>query len=171
MSASVRLSLKAARQLATGYPATTETSRELEAAIAKAERSTATRKRLTKPKQAKRAEKRKETSAIYAAVERRAEGKCEACGSAFGPRDILATRPEMDHFLGRGRAAQSERNCWLLCGRCHWNKTRNSPSRADWLEVFAQHCSRNELGPEFLAAKRELAFVEARRDLPLGGAT
>ena len=86
-------------------------------------------------KGAKRATKRERTSAIYDAVAKRADGKCEACGLVFS----WENRAEMDHFFGRGKVAQSEANCWLICWACHLRKTRNLPSAKAWLDRFVTH--------------------------------
>lgn len=86
-------------------------------------------------KAAKREAKNKETATIYEAVAARAGGSCENCGgefSSFAPA-------ELDHMLGRGKAPQSVRNCWLICRLCHRDKTNNVPSAPYWFERMLRH--------------------------------
>jgi hypothetical protein len=87
----------------------------------------------------KREQKNAETSAIYAEVEKRADGKCEACGRLFSPSDP----PELDHALGRGKVAQSVRNTWLIHRSCHRARHAGRPSSAYWHGLFAVHCDRH----------------------------
>jgi 5-methylcytosine-specific restriction endonuclease McrA len=87
---------------------------------------------------AKRASKTKETKRIRTMAVERASGRCEACGSEFS-----AFNPaQLDHFWGRGRAAQSIENCWLVHATCHSDKTSNRPSRAHWLFKFLSFANR-----------------------------
>lgn len=69
---------------------------------------------------AKRETHRKETAAIRAEVEKRAEGKCESCGGADDGRPL--GRLEMHHVLGgigRRRQMQAVENCMMVCRFCH----------------------------------------------------
>lgn len=162
MSAYVKLSMRAARQLAyiletSGQKQPQETQSELRAAIAKAERAKSRRVESRKPSEAARASKREETAAIRAAVVIRAKDACEVCGS--GGQWL-----ELDHFFGRGRGrpAQSARNTWLLCATCHRAKTLNRPSASIWLLHFKAHCAVHGYEKELATAESRLAFIIAR---------
>lgn len=155
MSAQVKLSLRAARNVYDFCDPNSPSARELEAAIARATRASATRKRLGAPKRAKKASKREETQAIRAAVMERARGRCEACGV---PSVVL----ELDHQHGRGKAPQSVENCRALCPLCHREKTLSRPSAAHWLKDFAAHCDVYGYAAEAKRARARLSFVEAR---------
>jgi 5-methylcytosine-specific restriction endonuclease McrA len=70
----------------------------------------------------KKAEKRKahreETSAIRAAVMKRADGRCEVCGASEAPYNPL----HMHHTVmgsGKRRQQQNVSNCVALCMGCH----------------------------------------------------
>lgn len=131
---------------------------ELRAAIAKAQRSSTTRKKLRQPKESKRAAKREETSTIRTVVMARASHCCEACGDAFW----TAAPGELDHFFGRGHEKQTSRNCWALCRSCHRKKTDGNPSAAFWLGAFIRHATKHGYSSEASRARARLQFVEAR---------
>jgi len=159
VSPRVSLSLKAARALLDGSKGLySRDVDELRAAIAKAQRSSATRKKLRQPKESKRSAKRKETTSVREAVLKRAGGRCEVCQhglTEFSPA-------EMDHFFGRGKAAQSVSSCWALCRYCHRSKTDNHPTAGYWLERFAAHCDFYGYAAEAERARSRLAYVDAR---------
>jgi hypothetical protein len=166
MSATIRLSLRFAKELLEfgeefarrpGQPH--PRLAELEAAIAKASRASATRAQLRKPKQAKRKAKREATRDVRAAVLKRAGGDCENCG--WGG---LAAQLELDHFEGKARS-ESVETCWLLCRVCHRLKTNNQPSTTNWLDVFAFHCRKHGYSEAEARARKRLAFVQARGTL------
>lgn len=161
---SVRISWKTAQLILGSFPndwvgqgTVGRAFAELRAAMAprKSVKAAATRRT------AKRASKKEETAAIRAAVMKRAGKYCEACLS-FCPS------PEMDHFFGRVRAAQSERSCWSLCRLCHREKTNNAPSAAHWLEAFVAHCERHGYREEAGMAVRRLGMVQAKATLSAG---
>jgi 5-methylcytosine-specific restriction endonuclease McrA len=159
VSATVRLSLRAAKAIAASGVLTRMTTShsamaELDAAIAKASRASATRRTLRKPKEAKRKAKREARGEVGAAVMDRAHGRCECCGSGDG---LL----ELEHFFGRARAESLE-TCWALCRACHRSKTDNDPSAAWWLKRFARHCEHYRYSEAEARARKRLAFVEAR---------
>ena len=82
---------------------------------------------------------REQTSAVYLAVEARAQGHCEACGAKFSH----ALRPKMDHWLGgSGRRKPEERvdTCWMLDELCERSRTHNRPTAAFWNQRFEIHC-------------------------------
>lgn len=158
MTASVKLSLRAAQALLSYRPLELTTSREwgeLSDAIARAERASKTRARLAKPKREKKATKREETVLVRVLVMARADGRCESCGASAVPL-------ELDHQHGRGKAPQSRFNCRALCLHCHREKTLSRPSAAHWLEDFIQHAERHGYTAEAKRARARLAFVEAR---------
>lgn len=103
-------------------------------------------KRFKKPIQREREAKEKKerlgrkgaTAAIRAECLKRANGFCES-GVCF---DLWT---EMDHWLGgngRRRQKQSVETCWMLCRRCHHDRTNAVPSAAFWNGNFALHCAR-----------------------------
>jgi hypothetical protein len=121
------------------YPALAGALRQLKDGLAP-RRLKLIEKQRREEKRSKREVKNAETSAIYADVEKRADGKCEACGRAFGQFDP----PHLDHYVGRGKAKQSVRNCWLIHGNsCHRQKHAGHPSAAYWHGLFAVHCDRH----------------------------
>lgn len=161
MSASVRISMKVARQLeadAGNVWADRGAIGELSAAIFRAERASTRRIVAKKPKEAKRKAKREETSEIREAVMNRARGNCEACGRPCSEVSPL----EMDHFFGRAKTQQTTMNCWALCHGCHLDKTNNHPSSAWWLSRFYGHAEWHGYWDVAKRAKRRLAFVNAR---------
>jgi len=135
--------------------------RELERAIAHAERAAKTRTALRKPKESKRKAKQTETSSIRAAVMTRAGGRCESC-QAFSQQPL-----QLDHFFGRAKVPQAVSNCWALCWYCHRAKTDNHLGAPRWLESFAGHCVRNGFKAELDRAEARMAVVEAKH---VGGA-
>jgi hypothetical protein len=160
MSATIRLSLRFAKELlefgeefadVPGNP--TQALDELEAAIAKASRASATRAQLRKPKQAKRKAKREATRDVRAAVVKRARGECELCGGFW--------HLTLDHFEGIARSESLE-TCWLLCWGCHREKTDNKPDAAWWAGAFAKHCARHGYSEAEARARKRLQFVRAR---------
>jgi hypothetical protein len=167
MSASVRISLKAARELLKvahlNDPFRPESSRaqdELSAAIDRATRASATRRKLRQPKEEKRAAKRAATSAVREAVLERAQGTCECgCGEPFTfGISGLAT---MDHFEGKARSESLE-TCWALRWACHNRKTNNYPDAAFWLESFIAHCDKHAYPEAADRARTRLGYVLAR---------
>lgn len=115
----------------------------------------------------KKTEKRKRdnakaTRAIYGVVELRARGRCEvpSCSEEFSDLN----RPEMDHFLPKGRRPQSDRTCWLIHWGCHRGKHASWPDRAFWLVQFINHCEKYGYDKEAEIARAELeasAILEA----------
>lgn len=114
-----------------------------------------------KLKAAKKAEKRDETAEIRAAVVKRADGRCECGCDTF----VTEETGELDHFFGRGKVRQTERNTWLLSRECHRAKTNNSPSRAAWLNRFIAHCDRHRFTSEAWHAETLRKTVEAKERL------
>lgn len=72
---------------------------------------------------------------------------------------------ECDHFFGRAKAEEVEATCWVLCSRCHYAKTQNSPSASHWLELFIDHCRRYNYSESQQRAEARLVFVDTRRQL------
>lgn len=105
-------------------------------------------------------------AALVQALGARAHGCCEVCGVSFSQ----AGR-EIDHVFGRARQEEVEATCWLLCPRCHYAKTQNSPSASHWLEKFIAHCKRYGYAEAQHRAEARLQFVDTRRTLgaALGG--
>jgi hypothetical protein len=161
VSATIRLSLRAARTVIYWRPGVDARGaedfafRELEAAIAKALRASATRAQLRKPKVAKRKAKKHAWGQVRDAVVARAANRCEACTG------WLVGLAQVDHFFGRSRAETVE-TCWALCRQCHEEKTINRPSAASWLIAFAKHCAKHGYSEAEARARKRLAFVQAR---------
>lgn len=128
---------------------------ELRAQLGKPNKAKALRR---KRKDAKRATKRDETSAIYAAVMARANARCEAC-DAYVPYGGL----QLDHMFGRVRVRQSERNCWALCHACHVAKTHNRPSATHWLLEFIGHAGEHDFTAEARMAQNRFEALELSR--------
>ena len=160
MSDSVRISRKAARALLaemTGSQLLSRAAQELEAAL-KPKRAVGLRRQR---KKTKRATKREETAAIRDAAIKRGEWCCEACGNMFG----VNLRPaQLDHFFGRGKAAQSIQNCWALCPNCHRAKTDNKPSAEFWLERFAVHARKHGYMAEVLRCQARLDSLRLMKE-------
>ena len=162
----VRISLKAARYLDALLTVIREKqgftseppglTRELAAAIAKAERSSKVRRTLAKPKQEKKRSKASLRNEVREAAMVRAGGHCEACDGPF------LSLPEMDHFWGRAKAEETLETVWMLDRWCHIQKTRNFPSAREWLVRFVRHCEHHGYTAEAEKARKRLAFVEAR---------
>lgn len=152
MSASVRISRRwAAILLAVvergrdhGNRVETQVVDELRRALEPRPRSSAVRKT-----EKKRRAKSKDTKSIRAAVMDRARGCCEQCGSSGRADNWL----ELDHQFGRVRARQSIRNTWMLCARCHRQKTNSEPSALRWMQAIANHAENHGYGLEAQAAR------------------
>jgi 5-methylcytosine-specific restriction endonuclease McrA len=165
VTASVRISAKCARLIVDAFAEYVPPGvcckyghAELEAAIAKFSRSSATRRTLAKPKRQKKASKKSERAFVRSLLVHRAQGACEACGNED---DGL----QMDHFWGRAKAPEQEDTCWLLCFHCHDLKTRNHPGAAYWLSLFIEHSGRYGFTDEVERAKARLHFTETRSAL------
>lgn len=75
----------------------------------------------------------------------RSEGRCE-CGCRTR---ITWNGFELDHFLGRARAAESPENCWALATDCHRAKhggVGGDPNRVRWLWLFFLHLQAHGFG-------------------------
>ena len=102
-----------------------------------------------------------ETSAIYREVEKRADGKCEACGLPFSPADP----PELDHQPGRHRAPQTVQNCWLIHARtCHRVKTNPAGGARIHLERFITHAEKHGFHAEAERARARLEGIVSMRE-------
>lgn len=170
MSPRVSISLKAAQRLVSEHlqggccKACDAPVAELRAAIAKATRASATRRKLKQPKAEKRATKRDETSALRVMALARAGNRCEAsdCRAEPGTAPALYRPLEMDHFFGRGHVAQELATVWILCARCHRAKTDNNPTSQPWLLEFIRHCTAHGYSAEAHRAHQRLAWVESK---------
>lgn len=147
----IRISWKHARALLVlGDRALNDTAPE-RAALAAIRAELARLERKPRSSAAKKTEKKRrdravETSDIYAQVEARAQGRCEACLAPFSKADPQ----HLDHWRGRGKARQTVENTWMLHKTCHRNKTDNRPDALTWLEKFIAHCTRHGYRPERL---------------------
>ena len=130
----------------------------LRSALKPSPKRTAAKKERRATKAERRAAHNAETADIHREVAIRADGKCEACGSYFAP----FSPAHMDHQAGRAKLPQSVTNCWLLCFACDRDKTENRPSRAHWLQKFAEHCDRHNYWSEAKRARRDLATAQAK---------
>lgn len=170
----VRLSLRAARAWHEDMMSgrwDPDLVRELEAAISRSTRASATRKRLGAPKRAKKATKRQRTAGVREAVMARARGVCE-CGCLRSFSETFFGQATLDHFEGKARSETLE-TCWALRAGCHSAKTENHPSASAWLHRFIAHCEKHTglgdgatLEDGYSAAAERalarLAFVTAR---------
>ena len=76
-------------------------------------------------------------ASVRAAVMKRADGKCEACGKWKG--EALT----YDHAHSR-REPDAVETGWALCwDPCHAAKTRNDPSAQWWIRRFIEHCEKH----------------------------
>lgn len=137
-----------------GGPATQAVIAEVEAALRPSSKATRAKSARRQEKKARKATKREAFRDVRALVVERAEGRCE-CG-----HHAPATGHEADHFWGRARA-ESVESVWLLNSLCHKSKTLNQPSRAHWLQLFANHCDRHGYATEAAKARRELEAMAA----------
>jgi 5-methylcytosine-specific restriction endonuclease McrA len=156
----VSISLKSARVLLNGPEAACRAEfdrawQELERAMRPKLAVVASRKK----RETKKSTKKEETAAIRRAVMTRSGGRCEACNAEESPHYPM----HMDHFFGRVRVKQSERNCWALCAPCDRMKTDNDPSAADWLKWFIVHATRHGYHDEAKMARNRLAAIELSR--------
>jgi 5-methylcytosine-specific restriction endonuclease McrA len=154
---SVRISWKTARAILSHVGSCAEPGffafeAELRAAMAPKRAVVAAKKR----KAAKKTTKKEQTAAIRDAVMNRAGLFCEGCASM----PLYANPLTLDHFFGRVRVKQSERNCWALCLACHRQKTNNNPSAERWLERFITHAEAHGYREEAGMATRRLASLE-----------
>lgn len=154
MSASVRISRKAAKELeAYLFHRIPETwaYKQLAAALKVSDKKKLARKTRAAAQKSKWKTRKERFSAIRSQVEKRAGGFCEGCGSRLSDFDP----GEADHFWGRARA-ESVDTVWLLDRSCHRNKTAGSPSREFWMEAFGAHCAENGYGAQAARVDREL---------------
>lgn len=159
----VSLSLRAAKELRRPYPDSWVT-RELERAIAGAEspKEKAAKKARTRGANSKREAKKVHRAGVYALVDARAAGHCESCGA----HAMAFMQPlEHDHFWGRARE-ESVESVWLVCHRCHRDKTENRPNAEFWLARFSDHCDRHGYARQAKKAESRLAVLEAKSGLP-----
>jgi hypothetical protein len=95
-------------------------------------------------------------AALHARLLTRCRGRCECgCGTRIPPG-------ECDHFFGRAKAEETEATCWMLCPACHYAKTRNHPSNAEWQQRFIEHCRRHGFYESMHRAEARKHFVETR---------
>lgn len=95
---------------------------------------------------------------VYAAVAKRADGHCEACGRHCLPED-----GHRDHFRGRARSGTTVEAVWLLCASpCDADKTVNRPTAAHWLRVWRRHCERYGYEHEAYLASIRLEALAAK---------
>lgn len=113
-----------------------------------------------KKREARNRAKAAQTRDIYAEVEKRAGERCEACGILFA---AFGRGPELDHAAGRGKAKQSVENCWLICRRCHYERTNSIPSQAYWLNAFIRHATKHGYKAEATRADNRLYAIETTR--------
>jgi 5-methylcytosine-specific restriction endonuclease McrA len=85
----------------------------------------------------------------------RAGGRCEACGEIHG------AALQMDHFWGRARD-ESIQSCWMVCPKCHFDKTNNRPSRGVWLGGFSLFCERYGYAGELAKCDRAIVLDAAK---------
>lgn len=169
MASSIRISRKAAQALANdvvwGGPYVEEQlGPDIRRALEELRRALAPRPRKSLPfpsrreaKAAKKKTKRERTAEVYAAVAKRAGGRCECgCGNVLAPASVGGWwRPTLDHFWGKARSETVE-TCWLIAWIHHEDKTHNRPSRAAWLDRFQVHCWAHGYSKQAAKARAEL---------------
>lgn len=112
---------------------------ELSRALASSTKATRARSQARATKAAKRETAKARRDDVREQATARAKDECEACGvSLFA----IHHPAQLDHFFGRSRA-ESVETCWLICARCHREKTLNYPDAAAWFEAFIRHCVRH----------------------------
>lgn len=89
------------------------------------------------------------TKELRQVVWERSEDRCE-CGCG---RAITWTTFELDHYVGRARAAQTPENTWALATDCHRAKHAARPSREHWLNAFLVHLKAHGFGKSATAEK------------------
>jgi hypothetical protein len=98
-------------------------------------------------------------AAAYEAVIARDGGRCavrlERLGACEGVLHI-------DHQWGRGKAPTLLENCRQLCLRHDLMKTRNEPTRLDWLEDFRSHALAHDYPAEIAKADGQIALERAQ---------
>lgn len=100
---------------------------------------------------------------LYQQVAARAAGRCECgCGAS-----LSRWGQEADHFFGR-RHAESLETVWMLAPRCHFAKTRNHPSRGEWLLKFIAHCGRHGYAAAAAEAQRKLEWYSSKTAVAVG---
>ncbi len=97
------------------------------------------------------------TKRLRAAVFKRADNKCEACGCF-----IDEETGRLDHFFGRAKVPQAEANCWALCLECDTSKTVNQPSATYWLVAFLAHAVDHNFEAEAERAGAKLQTLQAK---------
>lgn len=110
-------------------------------------------------KETKKKAKRAETSEIRAEVMRRADCRCEYCGTPetnFNPLTL-------EHMFGRVRVPQRVENCWSLCLSCHRQKTDGIPSAALWFDRFAIHAQSHGYSAEVRRALNEAEWSISKK--------
>jgi hypothetical protein len=107
----------------------------------------------------RKAELRPSKAAAYEAVIARDGGRCtvrlERLGACEGVLHI-------DHQWGRGKAPTLLENCRQLCLRHDLMKTRNEPTRRDWLEDFREHALAHDYPAEIAKADGQIALELAQ---------
>jgi hypothetical protein len=68
----------------------------------------------------------------------------------------------IDHQWGRGKAPTLLENCRQLCLRHDLMKTRNEPTRLDWLEDFREHALAHDYPAEIAKADGQIALELAQ---------
>lgn len=96
------------------------------------------------------------TPELYQQLITRAAGKCECCGRSLNAREV-------DHFFSRAKAEESMETCWVLHPDCHFAKTTNVPSSAQWLLRFIAHCGRHGYVQAATRAQARLEWRETYR--------
>jgi hypothetical protein len=104
-----------------------------------------------------KAERRRE---VYAAVDKRSGGQCEAVAVVMGIR-CGHNAASHDHFWGRARE-ESVESVWHLCIGCDRAKTNNRPDRAWWIRSFMEHAGRRAYVGQVAKCDRALALETAQ---------
>lgn len=90
-------------------------------------------------KRAERRERASRVAALRVAAIDRSEGFCENpdCGEP-----LYRAGCEMDHYYGGAlrRLTETLDGAWMLCCKCHTEKTANHPSIAAWNDRWARFC-------------------------------
>lgn len=94
------------------------------------------------------------TRKIRRAVYARSGTRCE------NPACTWTSPPTVDHFYGKANAPETVETCWVLCARCHREKTDSKPNRKTWLLRFRGHCVRYGYVEQVAECDKKLAELD-----------
>lgn len=98
----------------------------------------------------------------------RAAGKCEACGEplAMWPPELVG---ELDHAEGRAVSEEVD-TVWVLHRKCHQQRHASIPSKAEWLQRWADFCASHGYRDSYSRAFEKLRWAEQKSAFGKGAA-